>query len=213
MGCRKSDTPNGYTFQVFGNTGKSLTTHSRLSAETHVYFVGETGAIAVHRVDMLNALSSRLTADTVPSGFFTPHFKKRLMNYTQDPSGVTLHFEDGTSAQADILIGADGIGSHTRKTMYSENSERARANDPGHADYLMTHALPIWTGIYIYRFLVDSIKLQAVKHDHIALSRGISVSKHAPFVIRNLPFYLVVWKRECKYTPHCLRKRILIHVW
>ncbi|KAK7693987.1 hypothetical protein QCA50_003562 [Cerrena zonata] len=155
MGCRKSDTQNGYTFKTFGESGN-------------------TGAIAVHRVEMLNLLSKELTADTKPAGIFNVRFSKRMTSYTQDSSGVTLNFEDGSFAQADILIGADGIGSPTRKTMYTGLSERARGTNPEHADDLMTHALPIWTGIYIYRFLVDSAKIQAIKPDHIALSKGIS---------------------------------------
>lgn len=39
---------------------------------------------------------------------------KRLVNIDNTPEAVTAHFADGTSATADILIGADGIHSTTR---------------------------------------------------------------------------------------------------
>ncbi len=39
---------------------------------------------------------------------------KRLIGIDNTPDGVTAHFADGTSAGADVLIGADGINSTTR---------------------------------------------------------------------------------------------------
>lgn len=39
------------------------------------------------------------------------HLGKKLTHVETDQNGVVLHFEDGSSAQGDILIGADGIRS------------------------------------------------------------------------------------------------------
>jgi 2-polyprenyl-6-methoxyphenol hydroxylase-like FAD-dependent oxidoreductase len=39
------------------------------------------------------------------------HLGKKLLHAETAQNGVTLHFEDGSSAQGDVLIGADGIRS------------------------------------------------------------------------------------------------------
>ena len=42
------------------------------------------------------------------------NYEKRLKTITQDTTKVVAHFADGTNAEGDILIGADGIHSQTR---------------------------------------------------------------------------------------------------
>ncbi|MFG2813238.1 FAD-dependent monooxygenase [Streptomyces sp. NPDC048410] len=41
----------------------------------------------------------------------------RFTGYTEDADGVTAHFEDGSTAHGDVLIGADGLRSTVRATM------------------------------------------------------------------------------------------------
>ena len=56
------------------------------------------------------------------------HFGKRLVSYTDDPDGtVTAHFEDGSHASGDVLVGADGAGSAVRK----QRLPGARLEDTG----------------------------------------------------------------------------------
>ncbi len=43
------------------------------------------------------------------------HFGKRLSHYESDEQGVTITFEDGSKAQGNLLVGADGIRSVVRK--------------------------------------------------------------------------------------------------
>jgi 2-polyprenyl-6-methoxyphenol hydroxylase-like FAD-dependent oxidoreductase len=43
------------------------------------------------------------------------HDEKKLMRVDQHPDGVTAHFADGTSASADVLVGADGVHSTVRR--------------------------------------------------------------------------------------------------
>jgi 2-polyprenyl-6-methoxyphenol hydroxylase-like FAD-dependent oxidoreductase len=42
-------------------------------------------------------------------------FEKRLKTLAQTKQGVIAHFEDGTYAEGDLLIGADGVHSQTRR--------------------------------------------------------------------------------------------------
>ncbi|KAJ5391451.1 Monooxygenase FAD-binding [Penicillium cosmopolitanum] len=44
------------------------------------------------------------------------HLGKKIIHAEADKNGVTLHFEDGSSVQGDVLIGADGIRSAVRKS-------------------------------------------------------------------------------------------------
>jgi 2-polyprenyl-6-methoxyphenol hydroxylase-like FAD-dependent oxidoreductase len=42
-------------------------------------------------------------------------FGRACTGFDQDPGGVTVRFRDGSSARADVLVGADGIGSPVRR--------------------------------------------------------------------------------------------------
>ena len=64
--------------------------------------------LTVHRGDM-----HAMLVDAVAPG--TIHFAKRLVDLSPDSSSVTMKFEDGSSAQADIVIGADGVHSRCRE--------------------------------------------------------------------------------------------------
>lgn len=61
---------------------------------------------------------------TVARGLRIEH-GKRLVRAVDDGDGVTAYFDDGTSARADILIGADGIRS-TVRTMIDPAAPRPR---------------------------------------------------------------------------------------
>ncbi|MGW3807408.1 FAD-dependent oxidoreductase [Micromonospora sp. NPDC005113] len=45
------------------------------------------------------------------------HFGRELDEYEQDTAGVTMHFADGSTERADVLVGADGVHSAVRRTM------------------------------------------------------------------------------------------------
>ena len=138
---------------------------------------GANGTVTLPRIEMVNVLREGLaaSASTQPADFFTPHLSKRLVSYEEDSSGVTLQFQDGSSARADVLIGADGIGSPTRRTMYDNLAEGVKTADPQKAEFYLNHKLPIWAGIYVFRFLVDSAKIKAVDPNHLTLNAAIAV--------------------------------------
>ncbi len=58
--------------------------------------------------------ASRITLRQVLLDGLDVRFGKRFERYTED-GAVTLHFEDGTTAGCDVLVGADGIRSRVRR--------------------------------------------------------------------------------------------------
>ena len=92
------------------------------------------GANAVHRAHFLDEM-----VKLIPEG--VTHFKKHLDTIEQ-PDGdgkVRLKFHDGTTAEADAVLGCDGIKSRTRAWMLGEGH-------PG--------APPVYTYKYAYRGLI-----------------------------------------------------------
>lgn len=66
-----------------------------------------TVAVAVHRADLQSTLFDALGAGRV-------HLGKRCVGYEQGHDRVTTHFADGSTAQGDLLVGADGLHSAVR---------------------------------------------------------------------------------------------------
>lgn len=73
--------------------------------------------VTIHRADLLSALAAEFPAGQV-------HFNKRVKALAQDAQGVTLTFEDGSTASHDVVIGADGIHSRVRAALFGEESPR-----------------------------------------------------------------------------------------
>ncbi len=73
--------------------------------------------LLVHRGDF-----HKLLTETVDPG--TIVFGKKLIGLDDGDKGVTLSFEDGTTAQADIVIGADGINSTVREAFLGPEEPR-----------------------------------------------------------------------------------------
>jgi salicylate hydroxylase len=81
-----------------------------------------------HRADLLNALASGIESAHI-------HLSHRLTGIEERQSGVTLTFANGTTRRADIVIGADGIHSVVRRTLYGEDH-------------------PVYTGQMVWRALL-----------------------------------------------------------
>ncbi|GAA1661855.1 putative salicylate hydroxylase [Citricoccus zhacaiensis] len=67
----------------------------------------------VHRADLIEVLASALPDSAIHTGH-------RLLDLEQDDSGVRLRFENGETARADVVIGADGIHSVVRRHVVGE---------------------------------------------------------------------------------------------
>ena len=65
------------------------------------------GVIVVHRAELLNLLGENAGASTIQLG-------KVCTGFSQDPGGVNIRFDDGSTAHGDVLIGADGVHSVVR---------------------------------------------------------------------------------------------------
>jgi salicylate hydroxylase len=79
--------------------------------------INKTGAQSVHRAKFLSQLVKQMPTERA-------HFNKRLMTIDQpdvrSTDKLTMHFKDGSTAQADCIVGADGIHSHVRNAVLSE---------------------------------------------------------------------------------------------
>ena len=71
--------------------------------------------LCMHRGDLHDALAS-----AVPQALV--HLSKKLKGIDQNNSGVTLTFEDGTRAQADAVIAADGVHSLVRSQLFGADA-------------------------------------------------------------------------------------------
>lgn len=67
--------------------------------------------LSMHRAVLHNALASLVPADRI-------RFGCRLAGLDTTPDGIRLRFGDGSEARADAVIGADGIHSIVRRTLF-----------------------------------------------------------------------------------------------
>ncbi|KAF8128574.1 hypothetical protein EV363DRAFT_1451570 [Boletus edulis] len=124
------------------------------------------GPSPMHRQQMLAILERHLPASC------TVHHKKRLVGYIEPEqddahptSPIRLEFADGTTATTDVLIGADGIRSAVRKTMF----EAASTDDGEDKTDFTQYIDAMFTGITMYRALVAQEVLSKENPDHISL--------------------------------------------
>ncbi|KAF3760429.1 FAD/NAD(P)-binding domain-containing protein [Cryphonectria parasitica EP155] len=90
----------------------------------------------------LTQMASRLPPDTV-------QFSKELESYIDEGSDkVLLRFTDGTTAEADALVGCDGIHSRTRELLLGESDPASHA----HYSHKMVYRalLPIGDGVKVF---------------------------------------------------------------
>jgi 2-polyprenyl-6-methoxyphenol hydroxylase-like FAD-dependent oxidoreductase len=75
-------------------------------------------SVAIHRGKLQQILLQQLSNTPI-------HVNKRLQSIQQFPGGkIVAFFEDGSQAESDVLIGADGLRSATRKAIFGEKPLR-----------------------------------------------------------------------------------------
>ncbi|KAI0695320.1 hypothetical protein BC835DRAFT_1414956 [Cytidiella melzeri] len=115
-----------------------------------------------HRAEFLKILEKH-----IPLKFRT-HFSKRLVSYDDSaPSPITLYFTDGTTAECDILIGADGLRSAVRRTLFTGLATKALDQSQAAAYQRCVEAT--WSGVVTYRALVPAEAFKAEYPDHPAV--------------------------------------------
>ncbi|KAJ6170964.1 FAD-binding monooxygenase [Penicillium chermesinum] len=120
------------TYQRNAYTGKviSIAEHPENSAGEH------RGSIRARRTRLQRELLSK-----VPEGII--QYGKKLIRQEDLPTaGVGLHFQDGTYFVADLVIGADGLHSVVRRTLFPDHELRFTGNTQWH----ITSATGWWWG-------------------------------------------------------------------
>ncbi|MGB1018900.1 MAG: FAD-dependent monooxygenase [Chitinophagales bacterium] len=96
---------NGKTLIPFQNTNSNLVENGNLPI------------VAMHRGRLLETLYSKLNPEKV-------HFNKRLESLSEHNNNISLKFEDGSEEKFDLVLGADGIHSAVRKSVFDDTSLR-----------------------------------------------------------------------------------------
>lgn len=120
--------------------------------------------LTMHRGDLQEALLSPIAPGTIRTG-------KRLLDVAETNSAVRLTFADGSTAEADIVIGADGINSRIRELMLGPEQ-------------------PIYTGEVAYRSIFPFERLGGLEVADLTKWWGDD---------RNILIYFITHAREVIY--------------
>jgi 2-polyprenyl-6-methoxyphenol hydroxylase-like FAD-dependent oxidoreductase len=96
-----------------GKTGRAI---SRTSRQQQTTLFGSAGATA-HRADLLDVLSRSVPSEIVTLG-------TRCIAVEPDGPVAVARFEDGREVEADLIIGADGIHSAVRTSLFGPDAPR-----------------------------------------------------------------------------------------
>ncbi|KAF9477282.1 FAD/NAD(P)-binding domain-containing protein [Pholiota conissans] len=111
----------------------------------------EGGSTTFHRADLQQALKDKMTGRL--------HLRHRISSVEERGDEVVIHFQDGSSATCDLLVGMDGIKSTVRKSLLlKQNLPNSPSIDP------------VWSGIIVYRGLVSRDALKRALPGHLALT-------------------------------------------
>jgi 2-polyprenyl-6-methoxyphenol hydroxylase-like FAD-dependent oxidoreductase len=119
--------------ELLGVLGKlGITIDERLGIEAHERICVDREGREVYRTHWGHIMSAwasvyRPLKDRFAAGRY--HFGKAFQSFTENRDGVTAHFDDGSQAHGDLLIGADGLRSAVRAQLFP-------GTDPKYAGYV-----------------------------------------------------------------------------
>lgn len=124
----------------------------------------------MHRAEFYNVLVDKLAS----TSRYATHTSKRFVSYSSATPGgpLALTFADGTTVEADVIIGSDGLRSATRASMYE-----TLAAETGNAN-LRDHIRAKFSGLVSYRTIIPREKLAALNPNHSVLSGPVHVRRY-----------------------------------
>jgi salicylate hydroxylase len=129
---------------------------SKTSGKRHTTLHGIRPA-TVHRADLLDVLAAALPPDMVSLG-------KRCVSVSSDESSAVALFADGSSAEADIIVGADGIHSAVRTSLFGPDAPR-------------------FTGKICYRSVIPTAAVRGGAPSSVAADNGQWLGPHGTIVL------------------------------
>ena len=136
-----------------GITGRII---SKTSRARQVELMGIEPA-TVHRADLLDVLAAALPEGIASLG-------KRCVSVESGESSATARFADGTSAEADVIIGADGIHSAVRTALFGPDAPR-------------------FTGKICYRSVIPTAAVRGGVLSDVAADNGQWLGPHGTIVL------------------------------
>jgi salicylate hydroxylase len=150
---RKVSGRTEYAVTRDGITGRVI---SRTSRARQVELMGIEPA-TVHRADLLDVLAAAL-----PDGIAT--LGKRCVSVESTGSSAVARFADGTEAEADVIIGADGIHSAVRTALFGPDAPR-------------------FTGKICYRSVIPAAAVRGGVLSDVATDNGQWLGPHGTIVL------------------------------
>ena len=150
---RKIAGKTDYSVTMDGITGRVI---SRTSRAKHVELQGIEPA-TVHRADLLDVLAGAL-----PAGIAS--LSKRCVSVESGESSAVARFADGTEVEADAIIGADGIHSVVRTSLFGPDAPR-------------------FTGKICYRSVIPTAAVRGGALSDVAAENGQWLGPHGTIVL------------------------------
>jgi salicylate hydroxylase len=117
---------------------------------------GDVGQSSVHRAHFLDVLVALVPKEAA-------EFGKRVDKVEKKGAKMELTFQDGSKAEADAVIGCDGVKSRIRQILLGENHETTA---------------PRFTGKYAYRGLIPMEKAVDAIGDDLARNSQMYLGRH-----------------------------------